>query len=172
MRAAAAHRAMVDADHAIAPDIGDGFARYANIGRRVVGGAPGSSPTERATTVRHPSRQARKFDPHVAAVTASFDRHDDVYTPNQTSAKGGFYRGRPSRSGPDFGSMAVPKSSTRLPLFDCTKLPGRSTYPRRTSITILWRSADALCGLPVPNGGFGSYSMANSTAPPTSAPAM
>lgn len=78
MSAAAAHRTMVDTDHVIAPDIGDGFTRYANIGRRVVSGAPGSSATQRAITVRHPSRQARQFDPHVAAVTASFDGHSDL----------------------------------------------------------------------------------------------
>jgi hypothetical protein len=68
----------VNTDHVIAPDIGDGFTGYLNIGRRVVSGPPGSSPTERAITIRYPSRQARQFDPHVAAVTASFNGHNDL----------------------------------------------------------------------------------------------
>jgi hypothetical protein len=76
MSAAAAHWTMVNTDHVIAPDIGDGFTGYVNIGRRVISGAPGSSPTERAITIRHPSRQARQLYPHVAAVTASFDGHN------------------------------------------------------------------------------------------------
>jgi hypothetical protein len=58
MRAAAAHGTMMDTDHVIAPDIGDGFTGYVNIGRRVVSGPPGRSPTERAITIRHSARQA------------------------------------------------------------------------------------------------------------------
>ena len=68
----------MDTDHVIAPDIGDGFTGYVNIGRRVVSGPPSSSPTERAITIRHPSRQVWQFDPHVAAVTDSFDGHNDL----------------------------------------------------------------------------------------------
>lgn len=78
MRAAPADRAMVDADHAIAPDVGDGLAGHAHVVRRIISDALGGPATERAVAVRDPCRRSRHLDPHGAAMTASLNSHGDL----------------------------------------------------------------------------------------------
>ena len=75
---AAAGGAVVDADHPIAPDIGDRLAQDAHLVRWEIGDPPREPATEGAVAVRNPRGSARQLHPHVAAMTASVDSHGDL----------------------------------------------------------------------------------------------
>lgn len=75
VRAAAANGAMVDADHAIAPDIGGRFPCNFHLIRREIGDAPCQPTTERTITVRHPFWLPWQLDPDVSAMAASVNAH-------------------------------------------------------------------------------------------------
>lgn len=73
--AAAADRTMMNADHAIAPDIGSRFTADADLLWREISDAPREPATERAITICNPRRLARHLYPDIAAVTAPVDHH-------------------------------------------------------------------------------------------------
>lgn len=75
MGATATGRAMMDADHAVAPHIGLGFARYCDLFGRIIGNAPPRPATQRAITICHPTRRNWQFDTDIPTVTASGDAH-------------------------------------------------------------------------------------------------
>lgn len=75
VRAAAANGAMVDADHAITPDIGGRFPCNFDLIRGEIGDAPCQPTTERTITVRHPFWLAWQLDPDVSAMAASVNAH-------------------------------------------------------------------------------------------------
>lgn len=81
VRAAAADWAVVNADHAIAPDIGGRLARNADLFGREIGDAPCQPATQRAVTIRDPCGHGWQRDPHVAAVAASMNGHGGMLLP-------------------------------------------------------------------------------------------
>ena len=78
---ASADWAVVDADHPVTPDIGGRLAGNANLVGREIGYTPCELTTKGAVTVCNPFGLAWQFDPHPAAVTASVDFHNDLYSP-------------------------------------------------------------------------------------------
>ena len=72
---AAADRAVVDADHPIAPDIGCRLTRNAHLLWREIGDPPCEPATEGAVAVRDPRRRAWRLYADLAAMTASVDGH-------------------------------------------------------------------------------------------------
>ena len=78
MRAAAADRAVVDADHPITPDKSGRLAGNAHVFGRKIRDPPRQPMAKRAIALRHPRRHAGHLDPHIAAVTASLNAHGDV----------------------------------------------------------------------------------------------
>ena len=81
MRAAAANRAVMNADHSVAPHIGSGLAADAYLLWRKISNAPCEAPTKGAVTVRNPFWPAWQFYLHVAAVAASVNAHRDLVFP-------------------------------------------------------------------------------------------
>src|SRR4249919_4146005 len=71
MRPAAAGRAMVDADHAVAPHIGDGLALYPNVRIGIISHQPAGLGAQGAVAAPHPLRRMRHGDPDAAAVAGS-----------------------------------------------------------------------------------------------------
>lgn len=76
--AAAADRAMMNADHSIAPDIGRRLAGNAYLIRREIGDTPCEPAAEGAIAVCNPLGLAWQLDLNVAAVTASVNAHGDL----------------------------------------------------------------------------------------------
>ena len=76
--AAAADWTMVNADHSIAPDIGCRLTGNAYLVRWKIGRTPCEPATEGAVTVCNPLGLVWQFDPHVAAVAASLNAHNDM----------------------------------------------------------------------------------------------
>lgn len=75
---AAADRAVVNADHSIAPDIGRRLAGNAYLIRREIGDTPCEPAAEGAIAVCNPLGLAWQLDLNVAAVTASVNAHGDL----------------------------------------------------------------------------------------------
>ena len=73
--AAAAGRAVVNADHSVTPDIGHRLTGYAHLLRREIGDPPGQPAAQRAIAVRNPFGRPRQLNPNLAAVTASINAH-------------------------------------------------------------------------------------------------
>lgn len=72
---------MVDADHAIAPDVGDGLALYPHLVVGIIGHQPAELAAQRAVAAPHPFRRPRQAQPHPAAMTASPDPAPVVIRP-------------------------------------------------------------------------------------------
>ena len=86
--AAATDWTVVNADHAIAPDIGSRPARYAYLVWWKISDAPCEPATQGAVAVCDPRGLAWQFYPHLAAVTASVDHRGDLLLRVRTVRKG------------------------------------------------------------------------------------
>lgn len=81
VRPAAAGRAVMDADHPIAPDIGDGLPLHVHLGVGIIGDQPRQLAAQRAVARAHPIGRARDRDRHRAAMAAPFHAHLLLHAP-------------------------------------------------------------------------------------------